>query len=73
MTDTYDVVIVGSGIAGAVMAKTLTQAGKSVLMLEAGLQAGIALEPDLAYKNYQHYLETFYSKADQATNGRIRT
>jgi len=69
MTHNYDVVIVGSGIAGAVIAKTLTQAGKTVLMLEAGLEAGMALDPELAYQNYQHYLQTFYSKANKATNG----
>ncbi|MBR7800273.1 GMC family oxidoreductase [Undibacterium fentianense] len=69
MNKNYDVVIVGTGIAGAVLAKTLTQAGKSVLMLEAGLEAGIALNPERAYNNYQQYLQTFYSKANKATNG----
>src|SRR5205823_2264886 len=33
----YDVVIVGSGIAGAIVAKELAQAGKSVALLEAGV------------------------------------
>ncbi len=32
----YDVVIVGAGIAGAILAKTLSKAGKTVLVLEAG-------------------------------------
>ena len=32
----YDVVIVGGGIAGAILAKTLVNAGKKVLILEAG-------------------------------------
>ena len=32
----YDVVIVGGGIAGAILAKTLVNAGKNVLILEAG-------------------------------------
>ena len=59
----YDVVIVGSGIAGCVMAKTLTQAGKNVLLLEAGLQAGINLDKNGNFLNYMDYLETFY-KAD---------
>ena len=69
MKHDYDVVIVGTGIAGSVLAKTLTQAGKSVLMLEAGLEAGIALESERAYATYQQYLQTFYSKANKATNG----
>jgi choline dehydrogenase-like flavoprotein len=65
----YDVVIVGTGIAGAVLAKTLTQAGKSVLMLEAGLQAGMALDAEQAFKTYQGYIDTFHDKVNQATNG----
>lgn len=32
----YDVVIVGGGIAGSLMAKTLTRGGKRCLILEAG-------------------------------------
>ncbi|HEY8023128.1 MAG TPA: GMC family oxidoreductase [Burkholderiaceae bacterium] len=64
----YDVVIVGTGIAGAVMAKTLTQAGKTVLILEAGLQAGIAMDGERAYRNYQDYLQTFYASTIKATN-----
>lgn len=64
----YDVVIVGSGIAGSVLAKVLTQAGKQVLMLEAGLQAGIALTPEKARVNYQNYLQTFYATTIKATN-----
>ncbi len=68
MSQEYDVVIVGTGIAGAVLAKTLTRAGKQVLMLEAGLQAGMSLNDEAAYRNYQYYLNTFYSKANKATN-----
>ncbi|WP_257451919.1 GMC oxidoreductase [Archangium lipolyticum] len=33
---TYDVAIVGSGVAGSILAERLTAAGKSVLLLEAG-------------------------------------
>lgn len=64
----YDVVIVGSGIAGAILAKTLTQAGKSVLLLEAGLKAGIALNPEDAYNTYQDYLRTFYETDAKVPN-----
>ncbi|WP_065202483.1 GMC family oxidoreductase [Chromobacterium subtsugae] len=65
----YDVVIVGTGIAGAVLAKSLTQAGKRVLMLEAGLQAGLELDAESAFANYQSYVDTFHYKANPATNG----
>lgn len=57
----YDVVIVGSGIAGAIVAKLLTNAGKKVLLLEAGLKAGISLDPEESYKTYQGYLNTYYT------------
>ena len=65
---TYDVVIVGSGISGAVMAKTLTQAGKTVLLLEAGLTAGINLDRNGDYQNYVDYLNTFYTASAKVPN-----
>lgn len=68
-SEQFDVVIVGSGIAGSVLAKTLTQAGKRVLLLEAGLTAGADLRPEAAFANYQSYLTTFHDKAVPATNG----
>ena len=64
----YDVVIVGSGIAGCVMAKTLTQAGKKVLLLEAGLKAGINMDRNGNYYNYVDYLNTFYSAMAKVPN-----
>ena len=33
----YDAVIVGGGVAGALVARVLSQAGRSVLILEAGI------------------------------------
>jgi choline dehydrogenase-like flavoprotein len=36
-TTSYDVVIIGAGVAGAMIAKQLGLAGKKVLILEAGL------------------------------------
>jgi choline dehydrogenase-like flavoprotein len=67
-TNQYDVVIVGSGIAGAIIAKTLTHAGKKVLMLEAGLDAGMALDTDKAYENYQSYLNRYYNAQAKVPN-----
>lgn len=64
----YDVVIVGSGISGAVIAKTLTQAGKSVLLLEAGLTAGLNLDRNGNYLSYVDYLNTFYTASAKTPN-----
>jgi choline dehydrogenase-like flavoprotein len=64
----YDVVIVGSGIAGSIMAKTLTQAGKHVLLLEAGLTAGLNLDREGNYYNYTDYLNTYYTAGAKTPN-----
>jgi choline dehydrogenase-like flavoprotein len=52
--DLYDVVIVGAGISGSILAQQAAQAGLAVLVLEAGT--------DLAwtYRGYQSQLQTFY-------------
>ncbi len=69
MTDKeYDVVIVGAGISGAIVAKTLSHAGYSVLILEAGLDAGIALEGEAAYDVYQDYLNSYYQAQAKVPN-----
>lgn len=52
MSDAYDVVIVGAGIAGGIIAKKLGEAGKKVLILEGGTS-----NPPTSR---QPYLENFY-------------
>jgi choline dehydrogenase-like flavoprotein len=51
----YDVVIVGAGISGAIIAARLSEAGKRVLILEAGPA------DDLTLRGYESYLDRFYS------------
>jgi choline dehydrogenase-like flavoprotein len=69
MTDkVYDVVIVGAGISGAIVAKTLSRADYSVLILEAGADAGIALDGEAAYKAYQGYLNKYYQAQAKVPN-----
>ncbi|MHA3978766.1 GMC family oxidoreductase [Halovulum sp. GXIMD14794] len=50
----FDVVIVGAGIAGAILAKELVRAGRSVLILEAGADDGDTWE------TYRSYLDQYY-------------
>jgi len=59
----YDAVIVGGGIAGAIIANQLSQAGQRVLILEAGQGK------DMTVESYEDYLTNFYaavSKDNQA-------
>ncbi|SCB11101.1 Choline dehydrogenase [Rhizobium miluonense] len=58
----YDAVIVGAGISGAILAHELTSKGYRVLILEAGLGR------DLSQDGYQRYLETFYSNPNKDNN-----
>lgn len=51
----YDVVVVGGGICGAIIADQLSREGRSVLVLEAGPAR------DLTVRSYETYLKEFYS------------
>jgi choline dehydrogenase-like flavoprotein len=59
---TYDAVIVGAGVAGAIVAKELSQQGKTVLILEAGKTK------DFSLAGFQSYVDTFYSAASKDAN-----
>lgn len=58
----YDVVIVGAGVAGAIVAKQLSDQGKSVLIIEAGTNEGLTNE------GFQGYVEKFYSSVAKHSN-----
>jgi choline dehydrogenase-like flavoprotein len=51
----YDAVIVGGGVAGAIIANQLSRAGQRVLLLEAGRAQ------DMTLAGYEDYLTEFYS------------
>jgi choline dehydrogenase-like flavoprotein len=52
--DRYDIIVIGAGIAGSLIAKHATRAGLSVLMLEAGP------ETPARFDTYQQHVEDFY-------------
>ncbi len=56
MSDHYDAVIVGGGVAGALVARILSEAGRRVLILEAGIEG--AMNP----ATYRRYLQTLYTE-----------
>ncbi|MBD2252845.1 GMC family oxidoreductase [Nostoc parmelioides] len=58
----YDAVIVGTGVAGAIVAKELSQQGKRVLIIEA------TVHKDLTLAGFQSYVDTFYKAVDKNPN-----
>ena len=62
LREQYDVVIVGAGIAGALIAKRLAGQGRQVLILEAGRSTSVT--PD----GYRSYVENFYAALGKSPN-----
>lgn len=58
MSKKYDAVIVGGGVCGALIARILSEGGKSVLILEAGIEG--AMKP----ATYEKYLQKLYTEGD---------
>jgi choline dehydrogenase-like flavoprotein len=58
----YDAVVVGSGVAGSIIANELSQKGLSVLVLEAGPADG------LTFQGYDSDLTRFYGAASKDNN-----
>jgi choline dehydrogenase-like flavoprotein len=58
----YDVVVVGAGIAGSVAVRQLANAGKRVLVVEAGAADNLTLP------GFQSYVQRFYGTTDKNPN-----
>lgn len=58
----YDAVIVGSGVAGAIVAKQLSEQGKRILIVEA------TPSKDLSIAGFQSYVDHFYSATAKDAN-----
>jgi choline dehydrogenase-like flavoprotein len=58
----YDVVIIGSGIAGSIIAKNLAKEGKHILVVEAGPGEDISLN------GYEENVHRFYTATDKDGN-----
>lgn len=58
----YDAIVIGGGPVGAHVAKQLSAAKKSVLVLEAGRAGG------LTYEGYRSYVDNYYTRVVKDTN-----
>jgi choline dehydrogenase-like flavoprotein len=62
----YDVVIVGAGVAGSIVAKQLAARGYKILLMEAGQSR------DLTIKGFQSSLDHFYRQVSKDNNAPYR-
>lgn len=58
----YDVVVVGAGIAGSIAARKLAEEGRRVLVIEAGAADNLTLP------GFQNYVQRFYGSTDKNPN-----
>lgn len=58
----YDVVVVGAGIAGSILARQLAESGQRVLVVEAGAADNLTLH------GFQSYVQRFFGAADKHPN-----
>lgn len=58
----YDVVVVGSGIAGAMLVRQLADQGHRILIIEAGVADNMSLQ------GFQEYVQRFQSSSDKHPN-----
>ena len=58
----YDAVIIGSGVAGSIVAKELSEQGYHVLILEAGP------DRDMTVAGFNTYVEHFHSTVEKDNN-----
>ncbi|MFW5654436.1 MAG: GMC family oxidoreductase [Roseicyclus sp.] len=61
-TTQYDVVVVGSGVSGAIVAKQLARQGKRVLVIESGSGR------DITVADYEESVQRFYGKVGKDNN-----
>ncbi|MCG8054915.1 MAG: GMC family oxidoreductase [Candidatus Thiodiazotropha endolucinida] len=64
----YDVVVVGAGIAGAIVAKQLSKEGKSVLIVEAGTAEGLNIDGFYSYVRNYHRAVSKHSNSPYPIN-----
>lgn len=61
--DGYDVVIIGAGVAGSILAKELSMKKKKVLLIEAGLEG-----ETYSHESYMDYLNNYYGAIAKVPN-----
>jgi choline dehydrogenase-like flavoprotein len=74
VSETYDVVIVGAGVSGAILANKLGQAGARVLLMDVGEAMDFSLDPQnpMGTDHRQPLLDRFYASLSKVPNSPYR-